>query len=370
MKRIMNNLEIILMSALIIIAVMNLITVSLVSSSIGQKANEAKEIARPASLEVTKIIYPSCDGCYNIDDILSQIKQTNSKITKETSIGMNDAADIIAKYSIKKLPAAIVTGEISKNSDVLSALMQYGSKSGDAVLIDKFDPPYYDISENRIVGKIDATILKDSSCSQCANMSSLINMLKRTVTFSSEKSIDSFSAEGKELADRLGIQKVPVLILSKDIVKYLSLEALWTQLNASSKDDNLVIPPLSPPYVDLASNKTVGLVSLIYISDPSCSGCYNVSLHKTILLQSFGVVLVNETTYDVLSGKDLLSRYNITKVPTMLISPDAFYYMPLKEVWKDVGTVESDGWLVFRSTELMGSYKDLATGSVVEAKKN
>ncbi len=370
MKRIMNNLEVVLLSALVILTVMNLITASLASSSIGQKVNEAKEAARPANLEVTKIIYSGCDGCYNIDDILSQIKQANVKITKENTISMDNAANLIDRYSIKKLPAVIVTGEISKNSDVLSALTQYGSRSGEVVIIDKIDPPYYDITEERIVGKIDAITLTDSSCQNCANISIFMDMLKQTVTFASEKSVDYSSAEGKAITARFGIQNIPALILSKDIARYQSLESMWLQVGASYKDDNLIIPPLIPPYVDLTSNKTVGLVSLVYIIDSSCNGCYNVSLHKTILLQSFGIVLESETTYNVSSGKDLITRYNITKVPTMLISPDASYYTPLKEVWKDVGTIESDGWLVFRSTELMGSYKNLETGKVIEAENS
>ncbi|MDO8618388.1 MAG: hypothetical protein Q7R49_00420, partial [Candidatus Daviesbacteria bacterium] len=66
-------------------------------------------------------------------------------------------------------------------------------------------------------------------------------------------------------------------------------------------------------------------------------------------------------------GKSLLARYGITKVPTILISPEADQYANLKNVWKNVGTVETDGWYVFREMQqLRGAvYKDLTTNQIV-----
>ncbi len=360
------RIEIILLSALVIIAIINTVSLAFISATASQKANEAKELSRAANLEVIKIIYPACDGCYNIDSIISQIKQANAKITKETSVSMNDAAELISRYSIRKLPAAVVSGEVSKNSDVLSVLTQYGEKSGNAVVINRFDPPYYDIAEKRIVGRIDVIALKDSSCKQCMNMSIVIDALGQSVAFASEKAVDYSSAEGKSLANRFEVKKIPSLIISKDITRYESVQSVWSQLNATAKDDYYVVQPVTPPYVDLSNGKTIGLVSLIYITDASCSECYNVSLHKTILERSFGVAVVNETTHNTSTGKGIISKYNITKVPTIVLSPDASYYGQMREVWKGVGTTESDGWLVFRAAEQMGAYRDLSTGNVVK----
>lgn len=359
------QIELILILMLVVISVINVVSISLISVTLSQKSAEAKELARPASLEVTKIIYPGCDGCYNIDDLLTAIKQTNAKIIKEETISMADAEDLISKHGIAKLPAAIVSGEIEKNSDVLSALAQYGEKKGDVVVLNKFDPPYYDLSENRIVGKVDAVVLSDSSCTKCTNMSALLDALGESVVFSSQKNVDYSSAEGKEIIAKFGIKSVPSIIVSEDITRYESIAGFWLQLGAEAKDSSFVIPPATPPYVNLASGKTVGLVSVVYITDSSCSTCYNVSLHKTILERSFGVAVVNETSYNTTTGKGLISKYNITKVPTIVLSPDASYYAQMAEVWKGVGTTEKDGWLVFRSTEQMGAYKDLTTGNVV-----
>jgi len=81
------------------------------------------------------------------------------------------------------------------------------------------------------------------------------------------------------------------------------------------------------------------------------------------------VKTVSEDTYDISSpqGKDLIAKYNITKAPTLLISPEAKAYDTLTQVWTEVGTVESDGWYVFRATEQMGNYTDLLTNQVMNA---
>jgi len=58
-------------------------------------------------------------------------------------------------------------------------------------------------------------------------------------------------------------------------------------------------------------------------------------------------------------------KYNITKVPALLVSPDAKYYQNLNTAWAEVGTIAPDGWYIFRSTEVMGIYKNLLTGQIV-----
>ena len=77
----------------------------------------------------------------------------------------------------------------------------------------------------------------------------------------------------------------------------------------------------------------------------------------------------SERTVDALSGEGqgLISKYKITRVPTILTSPESDQYTNLKNVWKNVGTVESDGWYVFREMQqLRGAvYKDLTTNQIV-----
>ena len=89
------------------------------------------------------------------------------------------------------------------------------------------------------------------------------------------------------------------------------------------------------------------------------------------MTQAFGIVLDEEKTLDISSaeGKNLVSKYKIEKIPATVISLDADAYPALKQVWIDprqgVGTIESDGWYVFRATEAMGTWKNTTSGQVV-----
>ena len=63
----------------------------------------------------------------------------------------------------------------------------------------------------------------------------------------------------------------------------------------------------------------------------------------------------------------MTNRYKITKLPTILLSPDVAQYTNLQKIWNGVGTIEQDGWYVFREMQQLGGavYKDLATNQTV-----
>lgn len=205
----------------------------------------------------------------------------------------------------------------------------------------------------------------DSSCTNCFDINRTSNIIRNlNVNITSSETLEYPSTKAKQLIDRFGIKTVPALIISGEIDKP-NVADIWYQLNGEIVGEAVHAKAL-PPYRNLTSGKIEGLVSLVMLTDDSCNNCYNVSAHKRIL-PSYGVVVISESTYDINStkGKELLALYNITKVPTILLSPDAKVYSGLLQVWRGVGSFEPDGWLVFRSTEQMGNYTDLTTGQVV-----
>lgn len=124
------------------------------------------------------------------------------------------------------------------------------------------------------------------------------------------------------------------------------------------------------PYRDVTKGQIVGLVDVVYLTDSSCTDCYKPQeVHKNILTQGFGVGIRSEQSVDANSpyGKSLVSKYKITQVPTLLISPEVAEYSGIKQVWPQVGTTEPDGWYVFRQVSRLGSviYKDFTSNQVV-----
>jgi len=64
-----------------------------------------------------------------------------------------------------------------------------------------------------------------------------------------------------------------------------------------------------------------------------------------------------------------VSKYNIQKVPVILLSPEAKEYDSFINAWKPVGSVESDGWFVMRKPEALGTVKDIVNNKIIGAKK-
>ncbi|MBI4174719.1 MAG: hypothetical protein HY517_03665, partial [Candidatus Aenigmarchaeota archaeon] len=229
-------------------------------------------------------------------------------------------------------------------------------------------PPFRDLAEDRLVGLVNLTRIHDTSCAQCSSIEPIINSLKQAgVVVKNERTVEYNSAEGQQLISAFGVKEIPATVISKEVLDYPAVAEIWSQLNATEKNGSYALHVLQPPYRSLPENRIVGLVDVIYLNDSSCTNCYNVLIHREILGTNFGIYLANETVVDLNStaGKSVLSRYNITVVPTFVMSPDAKYYTGLNQVWPSVGTVDS-GWYVFRNVTVIGGiYKDLSTGKTI-----
>lgn len=344
---------------LLLVLALNTFSVFSLRSDLTAKIIEVNELAKPAKIELIRIDSP-CTDCFNTNEIASKIKEADLEIIEEKvfTSSSSEAREIINKYGIEKLPTIVLKGEIEKVS------IQNFKQQDDVLVFDGIVPPYEDASNGNIIGKVSSIIINDKKCDACADFNLIIQDIVQNGVFIGEKEVIDFSdPKGKELIDKFDIKKLPALLLSKDIDAYSVIAQDIKQL---PEKDNYYILESQAPYVETESGKIMGLVGLIIIDDVSCSECYDVTLHKQVLLR-YGVFVANESTYDVSSekGRELLSKYNITEVPTILLSPEADIYLTFKQIWGQVGTIESDGWFVFRAIEQMGVYKDLSTGNVV-----
>lgn len=212
---------------------------------------------------------------------------------------------------------------------------------------------------------LDMTMIIDSRCTKCYNMSNVVSFLKMSnSTITNERVLEYTSSLAKKLMDNNHISSVPAVIIVGE-VKKSNIASVWQVLGAKVTDDTAVVQGF-PPYRNLSSDKVVGLVELVILNDSSCATCYDASLHK-LVLPRFGVTVDKESVVDISSaeGKAYIEKYNITKVPTIILSSDASVYNSLVLIWQQVGNKEKDGWYVFRATEQMGDYKDLTSGQIV-----
>lgn len=212
--------------------------------------------------------------------------------------------------------------------------------------------------------------LKDSACEKCSDLTTLIAQIKGAgVKIYEEKVITPNSNEGKELIKKYNIEFAPTIILSKEAAAYDVIQQAWPNIGSKEIDGSYVLRLVNPPFINLTTNKLRGLVNIMYLTDKSCTECYNVSQHKEILTnsQSFAVKLDKEEIFDISDnkGKELIVKYNITQVPTIILSDEISVY-PSSQVLNQFFSVEKDGSYVFRRLSTVGNYKDLTTNQVVK----
>lgn len=220
---------------------------------------------------------------------------------------------------------------------------------------------------------VSSVYIAASQCESCSDLTGLIPALKNIgIAFGSEKTVDASSAEGKALIDKYKILKLPAFIFSKEIAQYEEVTSVWSQMGSVEKDGSYVLRLINPPYFDVAKSKVEGFVELTYLTDSSCKSCYNVTVHKLILSnpQNFGMAISAERYVDVSSetGKELVTKYNITFAPTAILSKDAALYPSLAVVWPQVGSVEADGSYIFRDLSVLGVvYKNIVNNTIINA---
>lgn len=209
--------------------------------------------------------------------------------------------------------------------------------------------------------KLEAIHLAAPFCPECFDTGTITAGLKGSGIEIKEREVDYTSPEGQKLVERYGVERIPALILSGETTKDERLTTYLLRLGNRVGDDFVIQD--NPPYINVATGQLIGGIEVIYLNDSSCQTCYNVTLHREVLA-NFGIFVERERTIDVASteGKELISRYSITAAPTVLLSPEIQVYQRLVDVWPQVGTTESDGWLVFRNGDIMqqwGGYKNV-----------
>lgn len=234
----------------------------------------------------------------------------------------------------------------------------------------EWPPPYVDALTREIRGRVEIVNVIDSSCEQCISLEPVSDAFAQAgVAISNIKNIEYNSEEGRTLIEEFEMEGIPSMLISKEIDYYDDIKQQLVALAPKEKNGFYKIHATLPPFRNLTSDKVVGLADVIYLEDESCAECYDVAANRNIL-RRLGVFIDSENTYDVNSpqGKQLIDKYEIKKVPIVLVSSEASDYASFAQVWLQVGTVEDDGWFVMRKPELVGTYKGLESGVVIDSR--
>lgn len=177
---------------------------------------------------------------------------------------------------------------------------------------------------------------------------------------------------GNRLVKELNITKLPTVVIELTGKDKPNINKFFTAELGTVTNDKFVLTKILAPYFDVKENKIKGLIDVTILKDSTCKECYDTNKHE-LALKNLGIYPKSVKTVEVSSkeGQALITKYAITKVPTLLVSGEVSEYQALNFVWADLGVIAPDGTYVFTNVDLMGdSYKDLTTGKIIKADLN
>lgn len=208
------------------------------------------------------------------------------------------------------------------------------------------------------------TSITADTCTLCPSPDQVAAALKAmNVAVTSEEKLAASSTEAKQLIAQYNIQKLPAVIFTGNFSSKQGMIETLLKFMTKKTDDVFVYEQTLPPYYDLTTKKTQGLVTLTLVTVPSCSDCVDVSQIGKQLEQILKIQQTKTAVYNSSEGDSLVAAYKLTFAPAVIISKDASAYPQFTQLWKQYGTVEDDGTYVMRN--LNPPYLDLATGNVV-----
>ncbi len=335
-------------------------------------------------ISLSVISVPECDDCFNMDALLFWLEQNGADLDYNV-YAYNEAkgAELIEQYGIKKVPTLIASGEISNLPEFDELLQQAADKVDGKFVLRDISPPYLDIEKDEIVGRVSITMVYDQDCFSCRSATIPISAAVVNASLLGEALVELWgipvdkdmeyeanTSEAQELIEKYSLTRLPAIILSDDISLYEDFAAAFERIGTIEDDGNYVLRELNPPYLNLSSGEEEGMLTIIYLKageycDPEC---YDYLVHESALAR-LGVIASTSLYFDFdsPSGKNLTEKYNITRIPTVLISPDVKDYAAFMFVNDQLGEFEDDGWFIFRNFEVLegASYFDITQNKTI-----
>ena len=292
-----------------------------------------------------------CEDCFNASALADAlIKEDNLKVKSRKTLNYNsqESKEIIDKYNLKTIPALII---LSKDIGKIGIDTQVFSIKDNYALFDK-GVPYIDLKTDEVKGLVQLKEIQSDNCVECTPLLNLKEQFEKMgIKVGDYEIIGSSSEKGKEMIKKNELNFTSALLISKNIQEYWWI---FNQLKGDllEKQDYYLFKYPLPPYLNLENGKIKGRVDITFVENKSCEDCFDVDKLKASF-EGLGVYFSSEKSVDVSSvtGKNLLNKYNITAIPTIILSKEIQDYSLIKGVLERVGTFEDDGKFVFRKLD-------------------
>lgn len=202
-----------------------------------------------------------------------------------------------------------------------------------------------------------------SGCKECFDAEKAVaEFKKQNIKVLEEKTLNLDSPEAGAAISKLEIKKVPTFIATGEINK--DNLSFYVKSKGEIKDGTFIFTKLIPLYLNPETSEEEGWVTASLILDPSCPKCANLRPSIENFKKS-GVKIkeINEYAWNSFQGQTLISKYNLTKIPAFIFSPEFDLYTNVKNTWNNFGTIEEDKSYVARNVPF--AYRDLEKGQIL-----
>ncbi len=248
---------------LVILVLYNNWQVGWLNVKVNQEKAKAKEAARPANLEVTLLQSADCPLCSSLDPYLDYLEKNGGQLNKINQVDVKSAEGqaLAQKYQINKAPGLIVAGELAKKETLKKFFDANGEIIDNIFVFRNVFPPYYDLLNSSVKGLVNLTMIRDSACTECYDVSAHQKIIENFgVKLNEVKEALSNSAAGQALIKQYQLPYLPTIVLSPEIELYPQVRQLWPQLGQISADGSYVFTEgvkQMGVYHDLALGKIV-----------------------------------------------------------------------------------------------------------------
>jgi hypothetical protein len=250
-----------LMYALSAIVILNIVAIVLLNNRIAAQeaaqtsvqapVQQAKEPTPAAALPVVRTVVledsARCSGCFDIGEYVTALNgsismQIEHADPSETVLFASGRLPALAfNQSLALYPTLVQNWESTGNI----VTIPNGKYAGTWYVLPTLNPPYLNLSSNKVQGKVTATYLTMVSCKTCFDVHTLKNDLENfRLTPFTERSIDAQSTEGKALITKYHIDAVPTLLLDKEADVYPGLQPGWSVVGTIESDGTYVLRDL------------------------------------------------------------------------------------------------------------------------------
>ncbi len=323
----------------------------------------------PPKVNITIIFAPDCEECRSVDYFLplldANLPYFGMQIDNIRNLTLDsaEAEELISAYDVELLPTLLISKNAAENSDFVSAWKEngIGTVEDDGTFVFRaLLPPFYSVENSTVLGFVQGIAIEAENCDLCENVSSYLSFfeLNMGVVFKEKKTLFSGDEEAIALIREYNVTRLPTFLIDSGIEHY-GIEQQLLAFMTKEDDGWYVFREPYPPYLDVEDNDALrGNITFIELTDSTCEDCYNTTDVISVITDSYGMYVSGGIGYDISTpeGMELVERYDITFVPTFLLSEEASYYPDFVDVWEYNGnTVDSDGWFVFRnSNQLQG----------------